>query len=248
VRFTATFEFALDTATRTAIEAMAAEIDVVSIERISEEMRRMLTHRSRATAVELLRSVGLLDHILPELASDNIDPAALAALHLLHEPTFPLALATLILPSVDAPGAWALARRWKLSNDESKRVQWLVDRQVALVGAREMNWSRLQPLPTSRGIGELIALHAALAESGFKGAGRSASKEDLEWCREKLALPAEQLDPPPLLTGDDLVAHGVPRGKTYQRLLQAVRDAQLEGTIHTRAEALKLVDRLRLEE
>jgi tRNA nucleotidyltransferase/poly(A) polymerase len=247
VRFTATFDFALDAATRTAIETMAGEIGVVSIERISEEMRRMLTHASRAAAVELLRSVGLLKHILPELSSDNSDPAALAALHLLQEPTFPLALAMLILPSVNAPDAWALARRWKLSNDESKRVQWLVDRQAALVDARTMSWARLQPLLVSKGIDELIDLHAALAAASFGRNNQTASSEDLALCREKLNLPAEQLDPSPLLTGDDLVLHGVPRGKAYQRLLQAVRDAQLEETIHTRVEALDLVDRLRSE-
>jgi tRNA nucleotidyltransferase/poly(A) polymerase len=248
VRFTATFDFALDAATRAAVEAMGAEIGVVSIERISEEMRRMLTHRSRTTAVELLRSVGLLEQILPELSGSEFDPAALAALHLLQEPTFPLALATLILPSVDAPGAWALARRWKLSNDESKRVQWLVEQQAALVGARQMSWSRLQPLLTSRGIDELIALHAALAEAGFDRANRTTSAEDLAWCHEKLSLPPELLDPPPLLTGDDLLAHRVPRGKAYQWLLQAVRDAQLDEAIFTRAEALELVDRLRSQE
>ena len=60
-----------------------------------------------------------------------------------------------------------------------------------------------------------------------------------------LSLPPEELNPPPLLTGDDLVAHGVPRGKQYVALLEAVRDAQLEKQIHTKAEALALVDRLR---
>ena len=67
----------------------------------------------------------------------------------------------------------------------------------------------------------------------------------LEHCRELLQLPPEQLDPPPLLTGDDLIRHGVPRGKEYKTLLDAVRDAQLNGVIRTKDEALKLVDVLR---
>ena len=53
---------------------------------------------------------------------------------------------------------------------------------------------------------------------------------------------ADELNPPPLLTGDDLIAHGVPRGKEYHTLLEAVRDAQLNKTISTRTEALALVD------
>jgi hypothetical protein len=57
-------------------------------------------------------------------------------------------------------------------------------------------------------------------------------------------MPPEQLNPAPLVTGDDLIAHGVPRGKQYQRLLEAVRDAQLEKRILTKQEALALVDEL----
>ena len=62
-----------------------------------------------------------------------------------------------------------------------------------------------------------------------------------------MALPPAEVDPPPLVTGDDLVAHGVPRGKHYQNLLEAVRDAQLEKQIATRKDALALVDRLRAQ-
>jgi poly(A) polymerase len=261
VRFTATFEFALDAATRNAVEAMAAEIGVVSVERIAEEMRRMLTHRTRAGAVDLLRSVGLLDQILPELATANdsatVTPvgrpgpvawqAALASLHLLHEPRFALALAALIHPFVGGAAAWTLARRWKLSNDDSKRIRWLIENQTALAGARHLPWSRLQPLLTTDGIEDLLALHAALA--GIRGTAdiSTASADDLAHCHEKLSLPPAVLDPPPLLTGDDLVTHGIPRGKSYQWLLQAVRDAQLEDKISTRDDALTLVDRLRSE-
>lgn len=262
VRFTATFDFALDPATRDSVEAMAGEIGVVSVERIAEEMRRMLTHRSRASAVDLLRSVGLLDQILPELSTANDATAmtsigrpgpaawqaALAALHLLTEPSFSLPLAALIHPFVDGAGAWTLARRWKLSNDDSKRVRWLIENQTALVGARQMAWSRLQPLLTTSGIEDLIELHVALAGVTGSESTATASAADLAHCREKLDLPPDVLDPSPLLTGDDLVAHGVPRGKSYQRLLQAVRDAQLEGRILTREDALTLVDRLRSEE
>jgi poly(A) polymerase len=67
----------------------------------------------------------------------------------------------------------------------------------------------------------------------------------LAFCRERLKLPPAQLDPPPLVTGDDLLAHGVPPGREYQQLLSAVRAAQLDGTISTREGGLQLVDRLR---
>jgi tRNA nucleotidyltransferase/poly(A) polymerase len=253
VRFAATFDFTLDLPTREALEAMVGELHVVSAERIAAEMRLMLVHRRRAAAVDLLQDVGLLSVILPELATANEagkttargragDEAWLAALDTLDalaEPGFPLALAALLYPFVDGPGTIAVGRRWKLSNTEMKRARWLVENGQALVGAQEMPWSRVQPMLVSEGILELVALHEAIATAG----GRQS--DEAAWCRQVLQLPSDKLDPAPLVNGDDLIAHGVPRGKLFQRLLGAVREAQLDAKIATKAEALALVDRLR---
>jgi tRNA nucleotidyltransferase/poly(A) polymerase len=253
VRFTATFDFALDLPTRDAVEAMAAQIHVVSAERIAGEMRLMLVHSSRAAAIDLLHEVGLLKTILPELATANASGevtatgrpadkawlAALESLDALTDPSFSLALAALLHAFVDARGAAGIARRWKLSNAESQRTGWLLEHQSDLVGAPALKWSQLQPLLIAEGIQELIALHEALAAV----AGHPA--DDTEYCRRRLAVPRDELDPPPLISGDDLIAHGVPRGKQYQYLLRAVRSAQLDGEISTPAEALALVERLR---
>ncbi len=59
-----------------------------------------------------------------------------------------------------------------------------------------------------------------------------------------MALPPAELDPPPLMGGNDLMEHGVPKGAIYKFLLSRVRAAQLDGQVQTRAEALALVDRL----
>jgi poly(A) polymerase len=67
VRIAATFDFTLEPATRDAIKAMADQITVVSAERIAAEMRLMLVHPRRARALELLRELGLLKIILPEV-------------------------------------------------------------------------------------------------------------------------------------------------------------------------------------
>jgi poly(A) polymerase len=252
VRFAAAFGFALDPATREAVEAMASQITVVSAERIAAEVRLMLVHGSRARAVVLLREVGLIDAILPELAMANepkmltatgrpADEAwltALGILEVLSEPRFPLALAALLHAFVDSAGTFEICRRWKLSNHETQDTRWLVENQSALVGARHMAWPKLQRILMSARIDDLLSLEDAMV----RATGRDT--DGLEYCRELLKMPPEQLNPAPLLTGDDLIAHGVPRGKQYQRLLEAVRDAQLDGKIHTKQEALALIDEL----
>jgi poly(A) polymerase len=53
--------------------------------------------------------------------------------------------------------------------------------------------------------------------------------------------PAEEIRPTPLLRGDDLIARGYSPGPIFKEILQAVEDAQLDGKIHTPAEALSLV-------
>jgi poly(A) polymerase len=67
VRFAATFAFALDDDTRSAIAEMAAEIHVVSPERIAMEMRRMLADGSRAVGVRLMIETKLAAEVLPEI-------------------------------------------------------------------------------------------------------------------------------------------------------------------------------------
>ncbi len=252
-RFAAGLDFTIDPATRDALEAMAPQITVVSIERIAAEWRLMLVHPSRVRAVHLLHETGLLAALLPELnvidqdesltstgrPADDAWVTTLEMLSVLAEPSFPLALAVLVHSFVDAQGAEAICRRWKLSNRETARTRWLVAQQNALVDAQHAAWPRLQRILTSDGIDELLAFHQAEAAA----TGRDTSH--IEHCRGRLSLPADELNPPPLISGDDLIRHGVPRGKHYQRLLEAVRDAQLEKSIVTQQQALKLVDELR---
>ena len=55
------------------------------------------------------------------------------------------------------------------------------------------------------------------------------------------SLPAEEVRPQPLLTGRELIAAGYTPGPAFKEILQAVEDAQLEGTIATPEDAMVLV-------
>jgi poly(A) polymerase len=129
-----------------------------------------------------------------------------------------------------------IALRLRLSNDERERAEWLVEKHQILCGARQMRPSKLKPLLAHPGIGELLALHRADALAS----GRST--DHVEYCG--LLLGEWDLNPPPLITGQHLIALGLPQGPVYKRLLDAVREAQLEGTVTTTEEALALVRRL----
>jgi tRNA nucleotidyltransferase/poly(A) polymerase len=243
VRFAATFEFDVEPRTLEAVSRMAGEITVVSAERIAAEMERMLVDRHRVRAVRLLLQTGLAKAVVPEIVPASPTQqgpmdATLAVLDRLGEPSFPLALAALLHRWVDAAAAAGVCQRWRLSNRQTARTAWLVEHQAALREPRSLRRSQLQPLLVSEGIDDLLALE----EAASLAAGRDTSH--LSWCRSLLAQPPEVLDPPPLLTGDDLLRHGIPPGPAYRLLLQRIREAQLDGEIRTREEALDLADRL----
>ncbi len=62
--------------------------------------------------------------------------------------------------------------------------------------------------------------------------------------RAKLNELPEILNPPPLLTGEDLKAAGVPQGPEMARLLKAVRSAQLDRRVVDRDAAIVLMQHL----
>ena len=80
----------------------------------------------------------------------------------------------------------------------------------------------------------------AAAENRAIG-GDVNSDRSIAFCREKLALPREVLDPAPLITGEDLKELGIPPGRFYALALAKCRDAQLTGEIATNGAARQLV-------
>ena len=67
VRFAARLDFALDHRTLAAIQHQAAEISVVSAERVRDELTKILTEGAAKRGFELLDETGLLAEVLPEV-------------------------------------------------------------------------------------------------------------------------------------------------------------------------------------
>jgi poly(A) polymerase len=273
VRFATHYDLTLDPATESAIQAMAGQLPVVSAERIAEELRRLLVDVHRRRGIELFFDLGLAQAIIPELLemkgvaqgppdapTGDLWDHVLRVLDLLGpSPSFPLAFATLLhdvgkrrtmgrTPDrytfyyhehVGRRMAYDICRRLRLSNEERERIEWLVEKHQFLCDARQMRQSKLKMILVHPGIRELLALHRADAQA----CGRS--EDHVDFCEQCLReWSADVLDPPPVLTGDDLVRHGLEPGPQFKTLLDAVREAQLEGTIKTTEEAMALVHRL----
>lgn len=220
-------------------------------------------------AFELLDETGLLRVILPEIDAlkgvrqspdhhpeGDVFVHTLGLLERLDRPTETLALAAL-LHDVAKPASAAersgritfyghcergaemaleICRRLRRSRTTGERVAWLVRHHLRHRDAPQMRRSTLKRFLREDGIDELLELARldALASSG--------DLSSWEFCRAQLAtIGDEELRPEPLLTGRDLLALGLAPGPRIGRLLGALADAQLEGELTTRDEALAWV-------
>lgn len=238
VRFAATLDFSLDPTTADAIRTMSSELIVVSAERIAQELKKMLVDQHRRKAIELAEDVCLLRIVVPEL--DSLERQGewtdtLTRLDLLEKPSFEVAAAALLMSLAARPKAHRVCKRLKLSNDETDRIVWLIEHQTDLDEAGKLTLASLKRRLSHPYSGDLLQLIRADLTA------RSSSLEPVEFCREFLArTPPDILDPPPLITGDDLVEMGMRPGPRFKSILDTIRDAQLNLQISTREEALAI--------
>lgn len=243
VRFTAVLEFTLEETTASAVREMASQLVVVSAERIAQELKKMLVDKHRRRAIELCDSVDLLPLILPELKSELCDLSAheltLRMLDQLQQPSFELALAVLLHSLPAKPVVYDACRRLKLSNEEIDRITWLVAHQDDLADAPAQSLARLKRTLAHHYRDDLLSLLRV------KLLAREADLRPVLFCDEYLTRTLQSvIDPPPLITGDDLKSLGMAPSPAFKLVLETIRDAQLNDEITTPNQAIEMAQRL----
>ena len=270
VRFAARFGYEIEPATFEAIRNLRSQIHQVSRERVRDELVKMLTEGPARRAFELLDQTGLLKEILPEVdrmhgvaqppqfhpegdvwvhtllllegLPEHASPT-LAMGALLHDvgkpPTFRLAPDRIRFDGhveVGVKMAEEICHRLHFSNHDTEQIARLVANHMRFADVKEMKPATLKRFFRLPRFDEHLELHRLDC---------LASHRDLtlyNFAREQLArMPAEQIRPKPLLTGDDLIAMGYAPGPRFKQILAAVEDAQLEGRLQDTEEARKFV-------
>ena len=129
-----------------------------------------------------------------------------------------------------------ICQRLKRSRATWERVAFLVKNHLRLLDAPRMRAATLKRFLRLEGIEELLDLARldALASHG--------NLEAYIFCRQKLlTLGPEELRPPCLLNGQDLIQLGFQPGPQFSTILRALEEAQLEGRVRTRRAALSWV-------
>ena len=272
VRFAARFQYTIEPRTFQAISKMAREIHQVSRERLRDELTRMLIEGNARRAFELLDETGLLGEVLPEIAAmKGVEqppefhpegdvfvhtlllleklprpcPVPLAWGALLHDvgkpPTFRRAPDRIRFDEHAEVGtrmAEAICRRLRFSGAQTERILALVANHMRFGDVERMKPSTFKKFIRLPDFDQHLELHRLDCESSHR------SLRLYRFTREKISqLPPEAVHPPPLLTGDDLIAAGYHPGPRFKQILSAVEDAQLENRLRSKREAMEFVRR-----
>lgn len=271
VRFAASLDFVIEDRTLAALQELAPTIGMVSWERIGDEITRILTEGGARRGFQLLDDSGLLLVLLPEIAAmkgveqspdyhpeGDVFTHTLLLLSHLKAPTETLAFGCLLHDVAKPPCfrkegdkityyghteqgavmAEDILQRLKRSRATWERVAYLVRSHLRHMQAAQMRLATLKRFLGEEGIDELLELTRIDALS---------SNGDLQYyryCLDKRAeLKEEEIHPEPLVRGRDLIEMGFSPGPKFSEMLKQVEEAQLNGDLHSREEALEWIER-----
>jgi poly(A) polymerase len=132
--------------------------------------------------------------------------------------------------------AEAICRRLRFSNEDTEQILALVDNHMKFKDVEQMRASTLKRFVRQPRFDEHLELHRLDCLSSNR------QLESYDFVRRVLKeTPPEQIRPPRLLTGDDLLEMGYKPGPAFSEILRSVEDAQLEGVIATPEAAMEYV-------
>lgn len=269
IRFAASLNFEIDSATMDAIKQWAVTITQISWERIGEEITRILTEGGARRGFELLDETGILKVVLPEIEQmkgveqgsehhpeGDVFKHTLLTLSHLEAPSESLAYGCL-LHDIAKPVCFRKEDDRITFYGHTDRGAEMAEAVLKRLKRGRATWERVSYLVknhlrhTQAPKMRLSTLKRFLREDGIHELLELAridalsSSGDLQYhrfCQERLAeMQEEEIRPEPLLRGKDLIEMGYIPGPIFAEILQRVEDAQLGGELTGRQQAIDWV-------
>jgi tRNA nucleotidyltransferase/poly(A) polymerase len=266
IRFAARFGFAIEPLTWSALCENIAGINRISAERIFQEMDKILAFPHADKALAMLHESGLLSILFPEIErcvgvaqpeqfhpEGDVFTHTVKALSLLDRPTQRLAWSVL-LHDIGKPVTMVLADRIRFSNHDvagARMADNLLHRLKAPAALIEgvceiivnhMNFMNVQKMRLST-LKKFLARPTLEDELELHRVDCLASHGDIsnhDFIRQKQTeMPVQEIKPPALLNGRDLIALGMTPGPLFGKILDEAYDLQLEEKLATREDALE---------
>ena len=273
VRFISTLGFTLDPPAAAAISRNARLLERVSGERIRDELTRILTEALKpGDALTMLDGLGLLPVLLPEVAAmkgqaqppdfhpeGDVFTHTVLMLNTAHRPSPELAFEILLHDvgkpptahikdgrirfeghaTIGADMAKGIMERLRFPSEMTERVCFAIGNHMRFVDVRRMRTATLRRLVGARTFATELELHRLDCLSSHRDL---ENYRFLVEFRQRLA--DEPALPPPWITGDDVMALGIPEGREVGSWHRKAYEAQLEGRFADRG---ALLDWLRQE-
>ena len=139
---------------------------------------------------------------------------------------------------VGVPMAEEICRRFRFSNEDTQQILALVANHMRFKDVDQMRASTLKRFVRLPRFEEHLELHRLDCLSSHR------RLDAYDAVRRILAeTPPEQIRPGRLLTGEDILGMGYRPGPLFSEILRSLEDAQLEGQVQTREQAVKYVRR-----
>lgn len=230
IRFVGQLGFDLEPGVMEAIRSDYEELSRVSSERIFNEIKRLLESDYLLKGLQALLGSKLENVFWPELSGFNIDLLLPFPRFLNWENAF---AAICALSKINDPEP--RMRAWKVSKDSMRRIRGQLDALELFTNPRSTRADRARLFG-----GEYYAESLNLFQGIFDEA------KIKKWISEYLEVADEEGRlPKPFLGGEDLAAFGIVSGPKMGELLKQVYDAQLEGRVRSRPEALSELKRIK---
>jgi tRNA nucleotidyltransferase/poly(A) polymerase len=233
VRFAARYDLEIDPITSEAIKQHASELSGVSVERIGEEVRRMMAHSSRARAAGLLQQLTLDRAIFgSESKSDQLP----ILMELDPDADSTTALAAWAIDRLNDTSAHDWRKRLDLSNDETQKLSATIE----IAGVLLNQWNELSTPAKKR-------LSCRDHCCGAIMLARAINAKLTEMiCNDIQMMESDGigLNPEPMINGQVLIEMGHQPGARFKEVLDLVYDAQLEGKVNSTDSARNLASEL----
>ena len=231
IRFASRFEFSIEAETANAIREHSHALRGISIERIGEEIRKMLTNTNRGVAAWELQYLGLDRFIFDEESCMNA-PTRVGRLS--TSATYATALAAWIFDRYTSDSdVQVAATNWRkrllLSNQVYEDLSSILSLHQKLY-----LWDTLGTAQQKR------TAASSLCNSALSIIQCEDRPHFVHLRREILCLERTGLAPERLINGNDLLEAGIPPSPVLGEVLESVYDAQLEGSVTLRAQAIEL--------
>jgi poly(A) polymerase len=269
VRFASRLNFRIEGNTWAALVAAAPRIRDISVERIRDELNLIFTTSKPELGLDLLDRSGLLTHVLPDIAAlhgveqppqyhpeGDVFEHVRLMLTKIPEPNLPLALSILLhdvgkkaTATIDESGRIRHSGHETVGADMAERIMTGLrydNKTIATVREAVQHHMQFKDVPHMRPstLKRMMARPHFPLELELHRIDCASSHGDLkhyEFLKHQVETMApEEIEPPRLINGRDLLAMGIPPGKSLGVILEKIYEAQLEGTVQTRAQAIEV--------